>query len=69
MGKDVKISAIVTQCRMILGSMSVVGPHNARILAAVYDDLEIVEQYLLGEDKERERRKADDTKEDNQCDL
>ena len=51
----IKVSEIVTQCRYVLTSMQVVGPVNCKILSAVYDDLGIVEQYLI----EQERRQED----------
>ena len=69
MGNDIKISAIATQCRAVLASMSVTGVTNARILTAVYDDLGIIEQYLLGEDKARERRAENDPEKDDKRDV
>ena len=42
--KFVKTSEVVAQCRLVLCGMTVAGPENARALAAVFDDLGIVEQ-------------------------
>lgn len=56
------ITDIVRHCRAVLCGITVQGPANCKALAAVYDDLEIVENYCAQLDAERS--KTNDSNED-----
>lgn len=66
MEQKILITDIVRQCRSVLCGITVQGPANCKALAAVYDDLGIVESYCAQIDAERS--KTNDTKEDPKSD-
>lgn len=66
MQQKILMTDIVRQCRAMLCGITVQGPVNCKALAAVYDDLGIVEDYCAQLDAERS--KANDSKEDAQGD-
>lgn len=64
MQQKILITDIVRNCRAVLCGITVQGPANCKALAAVYDDLGIVENYCAQLDAERS--KANDSKEDTE---
>lgn len=54
--EQILMTDVVRQCRAVLCGITVQGPVNGRALAAVYDDLGIVEEYLTRLDAERSKK-------------
>ena len=50
MAPQFKASDVVAKCRETLCNITVTGPFNARLLANVFDDLCMVEQYMRNQE-------------------